>query len=208
MSTTRLQRHARRQRTSPPCPETDTLAVIQLIITGWSKSYRGGPGAEERNRVPEAELLLLPEETIPEPAFVIHSARHEFNQGEVWSMFWSDRLPESPCEVRSLAEPTSLGSFKLRFHEERLHLDYTWLDDEGMPKRYSQQDLLSLSKGQWGRVRINARHSHFFTTLGWDSSEWWYEKWVLNVGLFSQRDARVFLDTQPVKTVSMMEPLW
>lgn len=192
-----------------PCAwiDTNALAVIQLIVSGWSKSYRGGQSAGVRNQVAEAEPLPFPQEAIREPAFLIHSTQHAFGLEEVGSTFWPDRLPSLPYQVKPLTEEVSIGGFSFRFQDHGLHVDYAWSDGEGMPKRRPRPDLLVLEMGQWGQIRLNARHSHFFTSLGWDSSEWWYEKWVLNVGLFSDWKPRVFFETLPDKTVSMMAPL-
>jgi hypothetical protein len=179
------------------------LAVVQIIFSTWSKEYRGGPKASERNRVPEAEVVPRPAERIPEPYYLVHTSKRVFG-----SLPGTNRLPGPSVQVISADEPFYAGSVRIGWEGEQLRVDYHWTWDAGMPERHSRRDVLQIQPGQWGRVRYNARLSICHFPGGGDSDDWWYEKWVFNVGLFSTFREGAFIETEPVKVYSAMDRLW
>lgn len=177
-------------------------AVIQVIFTEWSKEFRGGPGASERNRVPEVEALPLPVENPIASAYLVHTVRHRF--GSIPSL---GRLPGPALQVHPLDEPYQAGCVQVSFEDGQLRVDYHWTPDAGMPERHTRRGVLRLAEGEWGRVRYNARISAYHTIAGYDYNDWWYEKWVFNIGLFSRLGPRLFLESELVKVHSEMDLL-
>jgi hypothetical protein len=169
------------------------LGLVQIIVTTWSKEFRGGAGAVARNRVPEAESLPLPVPRLDEPAYLVHTVSHSFG---------SVRRPGPTLAVQPADEPLRAGCLTVNWEQDRLSVDVEWMRGAGKPYRYPRQGVLQLAPGQWGRLRYNARMSP-----PWES-EWWYERWVSNVGFFSALDPRVFMETGPVKVHSEMAQLW
>jgi hypothetical protein len=189
-----------RKRNSPEryTPATDSLIVVQVILSAWDKAYRGGEGATIRNRVPEALELPLSVQSMAEPSYIVHRSKHGFGDAPVYC-----RLRGEPLEIAPTAnKPFTCDCISAGLIKDRLHVDYTWSCAGGAPRRNSRRNVLVLERGQWGRVLYNGRHPTIST------GEWWYEKWVFNIGFFAELDPRVFLDTVPVKVHSAMDLLW
>jgi hypothetical protein len=178
-------------------PATDSLIVVQVILSAWDKAHRGGEGASTRNRAPEALGLPLPAQSMAEPSYIIHRVKHRFGDAPVYR-----RLPGEPMEITPMAnKPLTCDCISVGLVKDRLHVDYTWSCAGGAPRRDSRRDVLVLERGEWGHVLYNGRHTTAST------AEWWYEKWVFNIGFFAELDPRVFLGTTPVKVHSAMELL-
>lgn len=186
-------------RSSAPAIRTDQLAVVQVIQSTWSKEHRGGAGAVLRNAVPEAELLPPPGVSIAAPSFLVYLSSHRFPTSRWGTVSGSS---SSSLKILPTHEVVTYGGVSIRLRDQALHADYAWTWSRGMPERYPRRNILTLRHGEWGRVCLNERHIYN------DSGEWGYEKWVLNIGLFQELDPRVFLDTEPVRVVSMMEHLF
>jgi hypothetical protein len=187
------------RRPSPPTP----LVVIQVIRSVWGKAFRGGEGARVRNQVPEALELPLPTDRIVVPSYLVHSSQSSFPGIPATS-----RSPRETLRVRPATEPLTCGCLHARLEDGKLSVDYQWTVAAGMPARYPRRDVLVVSPGQWGRIRYNERHSPSYTFNCWGEGEWWYEKWVFNIGLFTTLSSRPFLDTMPAKVYSAMDHLW
>jgi hypothetical protein len=187
------------RRPSPPVP----LVVVQVIRTVWAKTFRGGEGARERNQVPEALGLPLLTAPIVVPSYLVHSSRTDFP-----GIPTSRRTPRETVRVQPATEPFTCGCVYPRLEDGKLSVDYQWTTTAGSPARYPRRDVLVLSPGQWGRIRYNERHSPDWSFNCWGKGEWWYEKWVFNIGLFTTLSSRLFLDTMPIKIYSAMDPLW
>ena len=191
-----------RKRVERPV-ETDTLVVIQILYTCWSKELRGGAAVAKRSHLPEAVILPLPQSPITEPSFVAQTVKQFLNWTPVYG-----RLPAEGIQVRSMEEPFQCDSIMAYANENLVHVDYAWKFDSGMPRRHSHPDILTLEKGQWGRVHYNQRQSAYHTPAGWNTAMWWYENWVFNIGYFAVIEPRVFLDTQPNQRYTNMSRLW
>ena len=178
------------------------FAIVQVICTSWSKEYRGGPQAAERNQTPDEEILPRPTAPLDQPVYLVHQVQHFFGRVPLIG-----RLPGPPLQTHSAAEHFHRGCVQIQWNDQKLHVDYHWMSDAGMPERHSRRDVLQLEGDQWGRVFYNARISGWNSLAGFDGS-WWYEKWVFNIGLFSEFQPQVFKDTIPVKTFSQLDLLW
>jgi hypothetical protein len=130
-----------------------------------------------------------------EPSCVVHRTKEVF--GDAWM---HHRLPGDPLQIAPMTGLFTCDCVSAELVKDRLHVHYTWGRAGGAPRRDSRRDVLILEKGQWGRVLYNGRHTS-------TSSDWWYEKWVFNIGFFAELDPRVFLGTTPVKVHSAMELL-
>lgn len=181
---------------------TDRLVAIQIVFTRWDKASRGGLRATLRNQVPEAVELLLPDAPIVEPSFVVHTSKHVIDHVPV-----DTYVPKRALQVFPVAEIFTCGSISVRLIEDRVHVDYQWSHAAGMPERYPGKNVLILEKDQWGQVRYNERHSAYYTRGCFDMSDWWYEKWVFNIGFFSALEPRIFLDSKPTQIYSRMQLL-
>jgi hypothetical protein len=63
--------------------------------------------------------------------------------------------------------------------------------DAGLPDRTRTQEDCALGLNSWARVVFNGRYS-----LDWEGG-WWYEKKVVNVGLFNIPSKTAFKDRAP-----------
>jgi hypothetical protein len=193
-----------RQTTSnlPSFDEILMLAIVQIIYTSWSKEYRGGLRAAERNRTRDEEILPQPAESLDQPVYLVHTVKHQF--GDVPSM---GRLLGPSLQIHSAAEPIHADCVWIQWNDQRLHVDYHWTADAGMPERNTRRDVLQLERDQWGRVCYNSRISGWNSLAGFNCSDWWYEKWVFNIGLFSEFQPGRFKDSTPSKCFSQMDLL-
>jgi hypothetical protein len=177
----------------------ESLIIIQRISINWSKKSRGGSLASERNAVPEA--LAIPVENLKKPidGLIEHDVSYYERHG--FSMPWRSELTqESAGRLRLgclVIEPIGSG------------LQVTFEYDSGcagMPPRHAPlggipSTRMQLQPGQWGRMLYNGRFTH-------GESDWWYEKWVFNIGLFEKLEEDVFVAKQPAQVISQMAMLW
>lgn len=100
------------------------------------------------------------------------------------------------------------GSFRhlecLRVQRVRnaLSVVYQYNLSQGAPERYSAPiTALTLEPEQWGRICYNGRFSG-------DDYDWFYKKWIWNIGLFAVPTPKVFLHSPPVRVFSQMAHLF
>lgn len=178
-------------------------AVVQTIFTTWSKEYRGGPKAAERNRVPEAQRVPQTDLPVSDRAYLLHTSQHRFGD-----MPGLGRPTGADLQLIPVEQSLNIGCVWVHWLDGRLAVDYHWTGDAGMPERHTRRGVLNLLPDQWGRIRYNARISAYHTLAGWDCVDWWYEKWVVNIGLFARFEPDVFLKTESVKVHTEMDLLW
>jgi hypothetical protein len=172
--------------------------IIQNINTAWSKQSRGGKLASERNAVPEALLFPLEKPRKSAGGLIEHCLA--YTEWEGFSTASYSSLIEEPAgKIRTgcvLIEPVG-GELKVIFEYDTARA--------GMPIRYSPpggkpSTRMRLQAGQWGRVLYNGRTA--------SEETWWYDKVVINVGLFKTLREDVFVSTQPTQVISQMARLW
>jgi hypothetical protein len=105
------------------------LAVVQIVVTAWSKEFRGGPKAAERNRVPEAVELPLPILPPAEPAYLVHISKHQFG-----STPGGPRLAGPALQVHPAEEPLHVGCACVHWSGDGPRVDYHWTAEAGMPE--------------------------------------------------------------------------
>lgn len=170
------------------------IICIQAICVHWDKGQRGGTEAARRNQVSEALSMPSFEPMQQSPSWVKHEA-----------IFSADNAFTAP--VCSSVEvivygPVKLGGISLAFTGDALNVYYQWDRSQGAPERSSyRHKAFCVSIGEWGRVRYNGRLSYY-------DGDWYYEKWVYNIGLFQSPPLNVFLKTEPKHIYSHMGHLF
>jgi hypothetical protein len=74
--------------------------------------------------------------------------------------------------------------------EDGATLEYRWDWKCGAPVRSWRPKRIRLGLGEWAQVTYNGR----FTD--WDDGNWWYERHVVNVGLFDAMTGEEFLSRE------------
>ena len=172
------------------------IVLIQEIRTIWSKASRGGAAAARRNSVPEAALFHTT---------ASHSAAHKlFHQLLVYGEAndFAEPLKSETSEL--ISDSIGVGCVRVEASAGRVDVVYEYdYRCGGLPPRrskrgVSRRDDLAVEPGRWVRVKYNGRFS---------GDEWWYEKVVVNVGLFTRPGADVFISTEPAEELSEMAEL-
>lgn len=175
-------------------PPGYTLPVIlvQEIRSVWTKASRGGPAAALRNSVPEA--APFPTAAARPPADRI------FHQALVYGEANGFASPLKSEFAVSDAASLAVGCVKIHVSAGRLLVAYEYDHRAGgLPPRLDRPDEeITLPPGSWARVKHNGR----FT-----GDEWWYEKLVVNVGLFRRPDPAAFLATPPPHEINRLADL-
>ncbi|HEX8161615.1 MAG TPA: hypothetical protein VF538_07060 [Pyrinomonadaceae bacterium] len=101
-------------------------------------------------------------------------------------------------------DPITVGCVKIEVTPERLIVAYEY-DDKcgGRPPRRGKsgaalKEVVAVGPGSWARVKYNGRFV---------GDEWWYEKVVVNVGLFRRHEPGAFCSTEPAYEVTHMAEL-
>jgi hypothetical protein len=169
------------------------IAVVQIISVHWGKKSRGAPGSIKRNAIPEAVEMPLYKFALTDSEWIDHSLtfyEHEDFQNAHEAISVEKTLDSE--EIRKY------GCTYVQKHLQSLRVDwkYDWRE-AGMPLRATKtKDAFELELNQWGRVVYNGR----FVSEE-DGYNWWYEKIVVNVGLFMNPTADVFIATAPQVTI-------
>lgn len=163
-----------------------SIVIIQRISTDWTKQSRGSPGAIKRNSTPQA--LTLPLEELPPGgcSFIEHSSSFSERRD------FEDPRPSISFENFVLERPMRFGGVLVQRDAGRVRVSWNYTsEDAGMPLRpQKKNDAFELALNQWGRVIYNGRFNG-------EGEIWWYQKSVLNVGLFARAAAAVFVETVP-----------
>lgn len=167
------------------------FAVVQKLMTRWTKAFRGNEGAAKRNSTPSE--LRVPLTAHPqEGKLLLHSASY-------WQRPGFD-APEENFEILEPKRPFRMGCVVVEFVPSGLHTTYRYDPrDVGAPYRTDFPREFDLKLGEWLQIIYNGRFS--------EEGSWYYQKVVMNVGLFEQLDTEVFLHSQPKKTFSDLQVL-
>lgn len=164
----------------------ESTTIVQCIDTDWTKQSRGSPGAIKRNATPQALRLPL-EERSRGCSFIEHRSRFDERRD------FED--PHLSISFESLAPGRTLRYGGVQVVKEDNRLRVSWIytpEDAGMPPRpQKRNDVFELTLNQWGRVIFNGRFN------GGEHAYWSYRKTVLNIGLFEEVAASVFVETMP-----------
>jgi hypothetical protein len=159
------------------------MILIQEIRGIWSKASRGGAAAALRTSVPEAALFHQ---------LLVYGEANDFTE------------PLNAEIVELESDSISVGCVKISAPSEQLVVAYEYdYGCGGLPPRLRRPGInlreeLIVGRESWVRVKYNGRFS---------GDEWWYEKVVVNVGLFQNPDAGLFGSTKPAGEISQMAAL-
>jgi hypothetical protein len=174
------------------------VIVVQRVVTEWTKRSRGAPGAVRRNAV--AEAFVLPPGVGGE-VLVHRVVAREQDDFVVQETSGGLALPETG--VLRLD-----GSAGVRLEMMTGQLLVTGVTDvwcqccRVFPPR-ADRTVLRLKIGRWGRWRVNFRLWEDF-----NSSEWLYQKWVVNVAYLPGPPSRdLFQGTEPAEVADDMVQL-
>ncbi|MER5382408.1 hypothetical protein ABT040_19370 [Streptomyces sp. NPDC002688] len=129
-------------------------AVVQRVLTSWTKKSRGGAEATRRNAAPTA--FLLPSR--------LSSALHEV-------AMWESESFVPRMQVRDLLNPGTV----LREMDGLLRVDPPEVTMFGMPRRNRRPPAVRLAPGQWLQWQINYRF------VGSCGGEWSYRLETFNI---------------------------
>lgn len=141
--------------------------ILQLLLTVWTKSSRGGQLASQRNGTPEGWTVPSSMIDLKAPAAV----QVTFNEPTF-------------TPIVTQVEPRRLPWHSIPFHLER--------DGQAVTISHANSRFrCELVPQTWARLVWNERHT------GYDTGNWWYSKAVLNVGFELTLDTEVFRTSVP-----------
>lgn len=142
--------------------------AIQLVEVRYHKSHRGGAGAQQRARLPQAFTLPIVGER-----GVLHQCSMDGWDGFVPRSFAEEPLVRDGSVVLRHTWRITLGHSQLTLHSHAHGRD-------------NAPTLLAVPHGQWARMRTNHREQNY--------DDFWYADLIVNFGGFaSQPEPDVFL---------------
>jgi len=148
------------------------MIVVQQIHVVWTTQSRGGHGAQRRAEVPDR---FPPPATVPAATRVlVQQVRATEDQGY---------RAEVSVAAHPAVEDADLGDLGLDLTGGQLRVvrRADTRPTAGFPPRGYERRVFELAVGQWGRVRVNARH------VGED--HWWYEQVTTNIAFLGAGQA-------------------
>jgi hypothetical protein len=190
------------------------VLVVQEIYTSWTKASRGGAQAAERNRTPEAMRLPL-ELAQADPIRVFYHQvrfleRTGFQQPHERVAVDTFVYPEYGCTTvehstdavwLTYAYSTARGGAPNREPSPWMQCAHS-IAQGSEPEPQLRQRRLRAPLGHWVQVRENGRFAP-----AWDG-DWWYQKVVVNAGLFESLSEGLFTAISPLEQYSAMADLW
>jgi hypothetical protein len=181
-----------RQKQQPMMVEP--VLIVQTIRSTWTKVSRGVPGAIARNTVPECLPISLPKMDLKDLQVLYHEVAFDEATGF-----------QSPMESIYI-NPTiypQYGCTTVERIEREVHITYRYNSGiGGVPYRSVKRHTIRAGVGNWLQMCENGRFSP-----AWEG-DWWYQKIVVNAGLFNNVVAGHFLNTSPIQVFSAMADLW
>ena len=171
------------------------MIVLQQIHTIWTKKSRGGPGAVQRNAVPEVAKIPLQQVRSSDVSLLLH--RLTYHEREGFSH------PHERLEENLSVKPLQIGCMTIDYGEGILIASFRYTREcGGAPERGWMRKTLQIGLNEWGQIVFNGRFSP-----AWEG-DWWYEKTVVNMGLFDQPSNSVFTRSQPTYRYAAMSHLY
>lgn len=172
-----------------------SVAIIQQIGTKWTKASRGGANAVKRNAVPEVA-------TVP-----VHRVQADHLVVLHHSLFYGERTwfsePFENIAVNPPALPLVIGCVTITRAAEEVAVTFQYNRKcGGAPERGWAHKTMHLGLNMWGQVVYNGRFAP-----GWEG-DWWYEKVVVNIGLFERITPGVFTCSEPTDRFRAMGQLF
>jgi len=176
-------------------------ALVQVIHLTWDKSARGGPGAQRRSAVPWA--LEVQDGHLRAARGHLQVEVLRWGKGNDFSEPLESRHERVP-----LADGYRFGCVTVSPNPEGLAVRFRWsFYCGGAPDRrfldVGGNGDLQVRAGEWMRISSNGRFSDQ------DTSFWWYEQTTVNVAAFTgEPSGRVFIESEPVRDLRLLEDLW
>jgi hypothetical protein len=171
------------------------IIVVQQVRTTWTKASRGGENAGRRNAV--LEVARVPVERIPAGNLVL--AHHSLSYGEGNGFAQSTE----EVQVNPPTRPLVIGCVNVDYSEEAVTVTFHWdYRCGGAPDRGWARKTLHVRVNEWGQIVYNGRFNS-----GWDGP-WYYQKMVVNVGLFERLTPGLFTRQEPTCHFSAMAELF
>jgi hypothetical protein len=165
-------------------------AIVQRVVTRWTKKTRGAEGRETRARLPKAyelpDLLL-----VAGSPCLQHFVERSESSAYAPTEDWRERGD------LSVSVGASVSSLRLLPHGDELEVAFVHAGDCGLPRRAPR--TVRIRAGTWARVRYNGRF------VGFDDA--WYEEKVLNVAFRVAAVRDMFLGTPPSVELEAMANL-
>lgn len=103
----------------------------------------------------------------------------------------------------SLDIPLLIGGVTITHpQEQEVRVEFGYTARCGAPVREWASQTFLIVPGEWAQIRYNGRFAHGYADYQY------YEKTVVNVGLFSELSETLFLDSKPTYRYSMISDLW
>ena len=169
------------------------VIVVQEICTSWTKASRGGENAAARNAVPK--VVTLPVQQITEDNIVLIHHRLAYEEENGFS-------PREKIHINPTMRPFAVGGVTIGYSEDEANAVFRYDRGCGAPDRSWARKTIHMPVGTWGQIAYNGRFN-----AGWDGP-WYYEKTVINVGIFQRLVPGVFTKQVPASRFSAMGELF
>jgi hypothetical protein len=170
------------------------IVVVQHIRTKWTKASRGGENARKRNAVPETARVPVQRIVGENLILVHHSLSYPGHR--------AFQQPREEIRINPTVRPLVIGCVTIDHSAEEAIAAFLYNQGcGGAPDRGWARKTLRLAAGEWGQIVYNGRFA------GYDDY-WWYEKTVVNVGLFERLMPGVFTHREPICRFAAMGDLF
>jgi hypothetical protein len=170
------------------------IVIVQQIEVEWSKASRGGQGAVWRNAV--REVAKVPLNRIVASDLVLVQQKLWFFERNKFA------LPKETIILNPTVKPLVIGCVSVDYSDDAVVAGFAFNSAcGGAPNRSGIRQTLVLTLNEWGQIVYNGRFAPAY------DGDWWYEKMVVNVGIFDPPSNSVFTRSQPNQTCSAMAHL-
>ncbi|MCW3094964.1 MAG: hypothetical protein JWL77_582 [Chthonomonadaceae bacterium] len=169
------------------------ILVVQQVHTYWTKAARGGENAVRRNAVPES--AKLPVQRVDRKGLIV--MHHRLTYGGDFSQ------PYEKIHINPTLRPLTIGCVTIHSTDEGAIATFRYdRGCAGAPDRGWARKTMLLTANEWGQFAYNGRFVPAY------DGNWWYEKMVVNVGLFEQLTSGLFTREEPTYRFTAMGDLF
>jgi hypothetical protein len=169
------------------------MIVMQQINTSSKDPSVVGPGTH-RSGIPEGAVILMEGREYAGCVLLNHALCYKAHPG--FQQVISEKVT-APAEL----PPMHRASITLEPAEDWLRVTFSYNPSCGAPNRWWAVKPFELRSGEWVRIAYNGRFS------GWHN-DWWYEKTVVNVGMFNEFSGDLFMRAEPTYRYALFSRLW
>lgn len=178
------------------------VIVVQQICTSWTKVSRGGENAAKRNAVPEVASLPVQHlievnknntDNKDDLVLIHHRVTCEEENGF---------SPREKIHLNPTLRPFIVGGVTIQYSDDEVNAVFQYDRGCGAPDRSWARKTIHMTVNQWGQIAYNGRF-----VAGWEGP-WYYEKTVVNVGIFERLRPDVFTKQEPASRFTAMGDLF